>query len=455
MTDFLNASVEYATLFPAAAMCLFPMKNKLRYSGTRVLLTGLLLISLLVPLAAALYTCTSLGVNYILFPFTALCFVFYQRSLTVHTSRSLAVFFWVMALLSIISNISVCFDSRLNRESGSGTLSFERSQMQFWFSTVAALCIWHFSSKYGTKLIDSPTANNIWYSTIPVTAMLFVLNCRICPVKYETLYVNKVFTAYITLISGMLLLLLFLTVIFYYIVISMLDMIQAENRSHIFEMQESRYIKQQRYIEESAKLRHDFKHTIRTLGELSNAGEYDALKEYLNRYIDEMPQNEAKDYCKSYPVNAVLNYYTEQAKNAGADLIMRIELPEELPFSDVDLCAMIGNILENAVTACQELPPEERSIQFTITTQNDSQLIIVSVNSFSGTVKKQGGRYLSTHRKGSGIGLDSISAAAQRCGGAASFSHDEEKKEFYIDIMLPLRNNGTLNKTLNKKGAKI
>ena len=72
-------------------------------------------------------------------------------------------------------------------------------------------------------------------------------------------------------------------------------------------------------------------------------------------------------------------------------------------------------------------------------TQNDAQLVIVSLNSFSGRIKKQGDRYLSTNRKGSGIGLTSISETALRCGGEARFSHDSAKKEFYIDIMMPLK----------------
>ena len=152
-----------------------------------------------------------------------------------------------------------------------------------------------------------------------------------------------------------------------------------------------------------------------------------------------MPQNDTVYYCKDHSINAVLNYYTDQAVSADIELTMRIELPEKLPFSDIDMCGMIGNVLDNAINACREVPPDDRRMMFTMMTQNDSQLLIVSSNSFNGKIKKLGERYLSTNRRGSGIGLTSISTTAQRCGGEARFSHDSFKKEFYVDIMLPMR----------------
>ena len=70
-----------------------------------------------------------------------------------------------------------------------------------------------------------------------------------------------------------------------------------------------------------------------------------------------------------------------------------------------------------------------------ISCPNDVRFGIVSSNSFCGKVRMDGERYLSTHRGGSGIGLSSIRAAAERYGGTASFSHEE--KEFIIGVVIP------------------
>ena len=47
-----------------------------------------------------------------------------------------------------------------------------------------------------------------------------------------------------------------------------------------------------------------------------------------------------------------------------------------------------------------------------------------------------GEKYLSTRRGGSGIGLDSITSAAERYGGTASFRHNGE--EFISGVVIPM-----------------
>lgn len=436
---FLVDLLDSLAILPAAAMCFYPMQDQLAVSRKRIIFNGLLLFIVTLPVSSLITAYFHIDGNLAFFPLLAVFFLFYHRCLTVHISRSLAVFTWVIALMAILSNISTGIDALKNPALGSADVTMERALSGIVLAVIAALVSVIPAKKYCTKLINSLTMQKVWYITVPVTGIIMLINMMFRPQKYETLYVNKVFIAFWAGVLLTLAALILLTVIFYYIVMGMIDMMSTEERNSILEMQESRYIKQQRYIEDTAKIRHDFKHTIRTLCELSNAGEYDELKRYLSQYLVEMPQNDTIYYCKENSINAVLNYYTDQALAADIELTMRIELPETLPFSDIDMCGMIGNVLDNAITACREIPADERRLQFTMMTQNNAQLIIVSSNSFNGKIKRQGDAYLSTNRRGSGIGLTSISTTAKRCGGEARFSHDSAKKEFYIDIMIPLK----------------
>jgi len=112
----------------------------------------------------------------------------------------------------------------------------------------------------------------------------------------------------------------------------------------------------------------------------------------------------------------------------------RVNILCELPISDVDLCNMVGNILENAVIACQKT--EEKMIQLTILTEDQIQLYIVAVNTFDGIVRKRNEQYLSTNRNQDGIGLSSIASTAKSYGGIAQFSH--EGNRFYSNVAIPL-----------------
>ena len=146
---------------------------------------------------------------------------------------------------------------------------------------------------------------------------------------------------------------------------------------------------------------------------------------------------------RSFPVgdhaalNALLNYYAEAAHQHEIRLRVIAVLPATLPISDVDLCNIVGNILDNAITACLDIPRTERYIRLSISCPNDVRFGIVASNSFNGKVKMDGDRYLSSHSNGSGIGLASIRTAAERHGGTVSFRH--EGKEFITGVVIPMK----------------
>lgn len=93
-----------------------------------------------------------------------------------------------------------------------------------------------------------------------------------------------------------------------------------------------------------------------------------------------------------------------------------------------------GSILENAIIACQNVPVNDRFLTITVSKEQGTELYIAASNSFSGRVNHKGGRYFSTKQGGSGIGLISIIATAERYGGSADFYH--EGKIFYSNVMM-------------------
>ena len=78
----------------------------------------------------------------------------------------------------------------------------------------------------------------------------------------------------------------------------------------------------------------------------------------------------------------------------------------------------------------------KRYIRLSMTLQHDTNLYIVAVNSFGGKVKRRNGMYLSTRRRGSGLGLTSVHSIAAQHGGMARFYHEDG--EFFSDVMMPL-----------------
>ena len=48
----------------------------------------------------------------------------------------------------------------------------------------------------------------------------------------------------------------------------------------------------------------------------------------------------------------LIEYYYGIAQTQGTELQERIDLPDPMPLTDVELCTVLGNLLDNAVEVC-------------------------------------------------------------------------------------------------------
>lgn len=291
-------------------------------------------------------------------------------------------------------------------------------------------------SRYGSFLIDSLTTPNVWYMTVLISGTFLGLNILIVPQKHETLYVNRMFFIFWMVLGITLAMMLMIYVLFYFIAVGMLESARVSERNHFLEMQETQYLKQCKYMEETARVRHDFRHTLHTLKMLSEEKDYGALDLYLDKYLNTLPVNQIVSYCQNNSVNALLNYLVPSALEDDMKVSLKLVLPDELPVTDVDLCSILGNILENAINGGLTVSAADRSIQLSVTTHHDAWLCIVSTNIFDGVVKRKNDQYQTTRKNGHGIGLTSIQLTLEKYHGTVQFTNDDT--HFYVDIMIPL-----------------
>ena len=112
-------------------------------------------------------------------------------------------------------------------------------------------------------------------------------------------------------------------------------------------------------------------------------------------------------------------------------------VPANLSISDVDLCVIIGNLLDNAMEACEKQEEiSERFIRVFIGVLK-KQLYISVMNSVGGEVKKEGKLYVSAKPFGShGFGLMRVNRIAEKNGGYVN--RQNEPGVFATEVMLPL-----------------
>ena len=100
------------------------------------------------------------------------------------------------------------------------------------------------------------------------------------------------------------------------------------------------------------------------------------------------------------------------------------------------ICVIFGNIVENAIEACEKVRVGERYIRLSADREGSQCLYITMVNSSDGCSVKKKEVFVSSKKEKSGIGLSSVKMLAEKYGGLAEFH--EEGNEFYSNIMLKL-----------------
>lgn len=436
LSSYCAEAASYLPFLSAAFLCYFPVKNQLKYERKKIFLAIFLVFFVCFSVASYFKCLFSLNDNFFTLPLLFLFFLIFHSSVRTNFSQSLAVFVFVCALLSFSSNFTNGYDALRYPDAAAFVTRLDTSLFHFGISLIMLLLLAYPLSHYGSFLMDSLSASNVWYTTILISGTFLGLNILIIPHKHETLYVNRMFFIFWVFLIITFILMMMIYVLFYFIAVGMLDSARIAERNHFLEMQESQYLKQCKYMEETAQIRHDFRHTLHTLKMLSEEKNYNSLDRYLDEYLEVLPVNQSVTYCQHNSVNALLNYLIPSAQEADIDTNLNIDLPDQLPVTDIDLCSILGNVLENAIDGCRTISPEKRSIQLSVTTRHDAWLYIVSTNTFDGITKQKNGYYQTTRPNGHGIGLTSIQITVEKYNGTAQFSNDASC--FYVDIMIPI-----------------
>lgn len=180
--------------------------------------------------------------------------------------------------------------------------------------------------------------------------------------------------------------------------------------------------------------RHDYRNHINNMKIQLSEGNYDKLSDYLNELADDLDTVDTVIKTGNVMADAILNSKLNVAEKMNIKLNVKANVPDKLPMSDVELCSMLGNILDNAVEACGTLPEEERFMRVYIGKLKGQ--LYLSVQNSAGKVCKSKNTYLSTKEGEHGYGLFRIDRVAKKYGGYVN--RQNEEGVFATEIMVPL-----------------
>lgn len=179
---------------------------------------------------------------------------------------------------------------------------------------------------------------------------------------------------------------------------------------------------------------HDLKHHIQLL----RAASADERTEYLDQMEQQIRSYEAQNKTGNRVLDTILTAKTIQCQNEGISLTCVAD-GEALRFMDpMDISALFGNALDNAIESVKKLPNPEQRLIHVSAMQQKSFLRIRVENCYSGELHFVDGMPTTTKKDSRyhGYGLKSIQSIANNYGGSVTI--DTKDGWFELRLLIPI-----------------
>lgn len=198
--------------------------------------------------------------------------------------------------------------------------------------------------------------------------------------------------------------------------------------------QKAHYSSMQVTFEKARRQRHDLKHHLVTIQHYIETDNKEGLRSYCGEMLLQTELQNPLPYSGNSAADGVIYHYMQKSAQQDTQFTFQGTLHCD-GIADTDLCVLLGNALDNALTACQTIP-EGRFVR--VTALSEPQLLSILIqNSFDGVINEQEDTILSRKRQNrTGVGLRSMDMVCQNYGGMIDRSWDEGT--FTLCIHLPL-----------------
>lgn len=210
---------------------------------------------------------------------------------------------------------------------------------------------------------------------------------------------------------------------------------KAEQYNELIRMQMNSFQAEMDNTRKSEKkmsiLRHDTRHHMSVLRTLIQQGDCEKALKYLNEVSQTYDDTIIRAYCKNEMVNSVLSTYNTRFEEQQIPWDTQVTIGEKLPCSEMMFCAILSNVLENAMHAVQELPESRRRIELSLSEKAGHLLLMVKNPVQTMPVFTDG--IPVTERSGHGLGVRSIIYYVEKLNGQYQFRM--ENGEFVVRLI--------------------
>lgn len=184
--------------------------------------------------------------------------------------------------------------------------------------------------------------------------------------------------------------------------------------------------------------RHDYLNHLQVVYGMMELEEYEELHRYLEPvYKDMMKTGKALKTSKP-AINALLKAKMGEAEGRGIDVYVEVKSDlKELAVADWEVCKVLSNLLDNAMTALEE-NEKEKNIRIDITETKEAYIFSVANN--GPVIPKEQQEYIfkqgftTKKEEGHGMGLHIVATVLKENKGSISLTSDEEETAFVVEF---------------------
>ena len=191
--------------------------------------------------------------------------------------------------------------------------------------------------------------------------------------------------------------------------------------------------------EETRRFRHDIRNNLLCMNEMVASGDQEKLTQYLKDLLKTTDTLSFKYVSGDDLLDSILNAKAQYMEQQSIRFELDGVLAGGLPWKPMDICAVFANAIDNAIEACQKVPPEERYISMCIKATPQFWLITIE-NSVAEAVdtkklfQKNGGYTSKSDSSRHGIGTYSMKRTVESYGAIMEAKCTEQI--FTLEIMI-------------------
>lgn len=210
------------------------------------------------------------------------------------------------------------------------------------------------------------------------------------------------------------------------------------DRQQIKEMQLQFNYQRQKYDQLSESYRsgrrflHDTKKHYFVMQKYLQEKQYDKLEEYIKKSFGDLENHYAKYNTGNLVIDSFMTSFDHMSEQKGIqfEAILHADV-NRIPVEDYDLCVILGNLLDNALAACEKAPSKDRFIRILLETTKKDLFVIEEENTMNSNITSTRSETDLEH----GYGLLNIRQTVDKYHGMMGYTTGET---FNMFIRIPI-----------------